>query len=168
VTDPGGLWDAASTIVTVYDPDAGFVTGGGWIDSEAGWGQLDQVCSVAEGKANFGFVSKYQKGQAPSGNTQFGFSAGRLNFHSTLYESLVITENGTAGQYSGTGLVNGEVCPTGEPYRFTVWATDGSAEQDDTSRIRIWCVDGGDEIVVYDPGSGQALDGGSIVIHAGK
>jgi hypothetical protein len=38
------------------------VTGGGWIFSEAGWCQLDDICAGAEGKANFGFVSKYKKG----------------------------------------------------------------------------------------------------------
>ncbi|MCK4795488.1 MAG: PKD domain-containing protein, partial [Desulfobacteraceae bacterium] len=36
VTDPGGLSDTACTIAVVYDPSAGFVTGGGWIDSPEG------------------------------------------------------------------------------------------------------------------------------------
>ena len=41
------------------------------------------------GKANFGFVSKYQHGQStPDGNTEFQFKAGDLNFHSSSYEWL--------------------------------------------------------------------------------
>jgi hypothetical protein len=37
--------------LAVYDPDGGFVTGGGWIWSEPGAYTADPTC---EGKANFG------------------------------------------------------------------------------------------------------------------
>jgi len=57
--DDGGADAEVFEFVVIYDPSAGFVTGGGWIDSPAG-------AYVAEpgltGKANFGFVSKYKKG----------------------------------------------------------------------------------------------------------
>ncbi|MHA1939978.1 MAG: PKD domain-containing protein, partial [Candidatus Thorarchaeota archaeon] len=57
--------------VVIYDPDAGFVTGGGWIDSPTGAYTPDPALT---GQANFGFVSKYKKGQSiPDGNTQFNF-----------------------------------------------------------------------------------------------
>ncbi len=46
----------------VYDPDDGFVTGGGWIDSPAGACQPDPNLS---GKATFGFVSRYKKKAPP-------------------------------------------------------------------------------------------------------
>jgi PKD repeat protein len=36
VTDPAGESSTACTYAVVYDPDDGFVTGGGWIDSPAG------------------------------------------------------------------------------------------------------------------------------------
>ena len=42
--------------ITVYDPNAGFVTGGGWIDSPLGAYIPDPALA---GRANFGFVSKY-------------------------------------------------------------------------------------------------------------
>ena len=48
--------DTACTIAVVYDPSAGFVTGGGWIDSPEGAYIPDPSLT---GKANFGFVSKY-------------------------------------------------------------------------------------------------------------
>jgi len=43
------------TLLAVYDPDGGFVTGGGWIWSPAGAYLPDLTM---EGKANFGFVSQ--------------------------------------------------------------------------------------------------------------
>ena len=85
--------DAASAAskfeyVVVYDPGAGFVTGGDWINSPAGAYAADPAMT---GRANFGFVSKYQKGaNIPTGQTQFQFRAGNLNFHSTVYEWLVV------------------------------------------------------------------------------
>ena len=60
VTDnDGGADPTAFQYVVVYDPNGGFVTGGGWINSPAGAYVADPTLT---GKANFGFVSKYQKG----------------------------------------------------------------------------------------------------------
>src|SRR5207249_6428505 len=59
--------------VVIYDAGAGFVTGGGWINSPQGAYAADQKLV---GKANFGFVSKYKNGQSvPTGETEFQFSA---------------------------------------------------------------------------------------------
>ena len=60
-------------LFAVYDPGAGFVTGGGWINSPTGAYTPNPSLT---GKANFGFVSRYQDGaNTPSGNTQFHFKA---------------------------------------------------------------------------------------------
>ncbi len=132
-------------LLAVYDPEGGFVTGGGWIWSEAGWCQLDDVCANAEGKANFGFVSKYKKGATePTGNTEFNFSAGGLNFHSSSYEWLVVT-GGNYAKFKGSGTINGE-----GDYKFMLWAGD---DDPDTFRIRIWEEDEfGNETEIYDNG----------------
>ena len=154
-------------MVIVYDPNGGFVTGGGWIDSPAGAYSPDP--SLA-GKANFGFVSKYQKGaNAPTGETEFQFKAGDLNFHSTTYQWLVVA--GAKAQYKGEGTINGVA-----GYSFLLTATDGQIAGGggvDKFRIKIWNTLTGD--VVYDNNFGgsddmdlanpQALGGGSIVIH---
>ncbi len=138
-----------NTIVVVYDPSAGFVTGGGWIDSPAGAYKADETLS---GKANFGFVAKYKKGATvPDGNTQFQFKAGDLNFQSSSYEWLVVA--GSAAQFKGEGTINGE-----GSYSFRIWADDGAT---DTFRIQIWDANG----IVYDNGSQQSLGGGSIKVH---
>lgn len=140
-------------LFAVYDPTAGFVTGGGWIESPVN--EAYPYMQVG-GKANFGFVAKYKKGASvPDGNTQFVFKAGNLNFQSTSYQWLVVNQNDGRAQFKGYGTINGE-----GNYGFMLWATDGDP---DTFRIKIW--DAQDETVVYDNGTEQALGGGSIVVH---
>jgi hypothetical protein len=167
VTDDDGASGTDSVMIVVYDPNGGFVTGGGWIDSPAGALIAD---SPATGKANFGFVSKYKKGAtAPEGNTEFQFHAGNVSFHSATYQWLVVNQNGCRAQFKGTGTING----TGS-YGFMLWAYDGNCSAEsgpDKFRIKIW--NGTDETsVVYDNGTtypnGQPLGGGSVVIHVTK
>ncbi len=149
----------AEAYVVIYDPDGGFVTGGGWIDSPAGAYKADLSLT---GKATFGFVSKYKKGRTtPGGNTEFQFKAADLDFHSSSYEWLVVNQGGARAQFKGAGTING----TGD-YLFMLWAGDGDP---DTFRIRIWTEDAdGVETDVYDNGSAQPLGAGSIVIHTKK
>jgi parallel beta-helix repeat protein len=158
----GNTASSEPRLLVIYDPTGGFVTGGGWIWSEAGWCHLDEVCVGAEGKAHFGFVSKYKKGASvPTGNTQFNFNAGGLNFHSDTYEWLVVNQGGANAQYKGTGTINGE----GE-YKFMLWAGD---RDPDTFRIRIWEEDDlGNETDIYDNGFNQPIGGGNIVVHTKK
>ncbi len=159
--DDGGADTETCSFVVVYDPDGGFVTGGGWVMSPAGAYPADPGAS---GRASFGFVSKYKKGAtAPTGSTEFQFQAGGLNFHSEDYQWLVVA--GTKAQYKGTGTVNGV-----GGYSFMLTATDGSP---DRLRMKIWRTS--DSTVVYDNqlGGGDtanpttALSGGQIVIHKG-
>ncbi len=157
--DDGGSDMYIYEFVVVYDPSAGFVTGGGWIDSPEGAYKPDESLS---GKATFGFVSKYKKGaDTPTGNTEFQFHAAGLNFHSDSYEWLVVTGSNYA-RFKGVGTINGEGA-----YKFMLWAGDG---EPDTFRIRIWEEDEvtAVETDIYDNGFDQAIGGGSIVIHTGK
>lgn len=164
-SDPAADPANACTLIVAYDPNGGFVTGGGWIYSAAGACQYNSVCGGAAGKANFGFVSRYKKGATiPTGNTQFQFSAGGLNFHSETYDWLVVNMNGTNAQYKGSGTVNGNLGPAGEAYKFMLWARDFGNTGADTFRMKIWYVDAGSEIVVYDNGFSQEIGGGNIVI----
>lgn len=153
--------------VVVYDPNGGFVTGGGWINSPAGAYTADPAMT---GRANFGFVSKYQKGaNKPTGETEFQFKAGNLNFHSTVYEWLVVA--GAKAQYKGSGTING----AGD-YGFLLTATDGQVSGGGgVDKFRIKIVDKVAGTVVYDNVHGvsddldaadpQAIGGGSIVVH---
>jgi len=156
----GNVGLAVCAMLAVYDPDGGFVTGGGWFASPPSAFVGDPTLT---GRATFGFVSKYQKGAStPDGNTEFQFRAAALNFHSSGYEFLVVTHAGTYAQFKGTGTINGMSAPNGGDFRFMIWAGD---DDPDTFRIRIWWEDAGMEYAVYDNGKDQPLGGGSIVVH---
>jgi hypothetical protein len=156
---------STTSMAVFYDPSAGFVTGGGWI-----WSPACAYDGSLEGRASFGFVSKYKRGaKIPTGQTEFQFTAASLNFHSAAYEWLVVS--GARAQYKGTGTLNGAA-----GYGFLLTAVDGQAPGGggtDKFRIKIWDAAG---TVVYDNRCGadesfstadsQELGGGSIVIHS--
>jgi hypothetical protein len=154
--------------VVVYDANNGFVTGGGWIMSPVGACKLSWCTDNTTGKATFGFVSKYQKGATvPTGNTEFQFQAGNLNFKSTSYDWLVIS--GAKAQYKGSGTINGA-----GSYQFILTAWDGDINGGGgIDRFRIKIIDNATNQVVYDNQMGAAdtadpttaLGGGSVVIH---
>ncbi len=163
--------EAEETVFFVgYDPTGGFVTGGGWIDSPSGaYTPDDPEDDDLTGKANFGFISKYKKGASvPTGQTEFVFQAGDLNFHSSSYDWLVVA--GAKAMFKGVGTING----AGD-YGFMLSAVDAAltpSTSEDRFRIKIWDKNAGD-IVVYDNQMGDddnadvttAIGGGSIVIH---
>jgi uncharacterized repeat protein (TIGR03803 family) len=166
VDEEGSSVEARFEYAVVYDPNGGFVTGGGWIQSPAGAYAADLALS---GKANFGFVSKYQKGATlPTGETEFQLHFATFNFKSTSYQWLVVP--GAKAQYKGSGTING----SGD-YGFLLTATDGQINGGggaDKFRIKIWNKSTG--ATVYDnvPSatddldtvSPQAISGGSIVV----
>ena len=153
-------------MVVIYDPDGGFVTGGGWINSPAGAYLANPSLT---GRASFGFVSKYQHGaNVPTGNTEFQFRAASFNFKSTAYDWLVIA--GARAQYKGTGTINGS-----GNYGFMLTAIDGQINGGggvDKFRIKI-CDKNTNAAIVCDNQIGAAdgddpataIGGGSIVIH---
>jgi hypothetical protein len=151
----------------VYDPSAGFVTGGGWIMSPPGAYTRD---TTVTGRATFDFVLKYQKmATAPTGNTKFNFRAANLNFQSENHDWLVI--DGARAQYQASGTING----AGD-YKLMLSVVDGKLPGKgavDRLRIKIWHYDADLEadVVDYDnqlggsPDEGTAVGGGNIVIH---
>jgi PKD repeat protein len=167
VTDKDG---GASTVpyqyIVVYDPEGGYVTGGGWFTSPVGAYAADPALT---GRADFGFVSKYKTGATvPTGQTQFQFRAANLTFHSDTYEWLVVA--GARAQYKGVGTING----TGG-YGFLITAIDGQINGGggvDKLRVKIWEKASGR--IVYDNQIGAtddanpttSIQGGSIVIHS--
>ncbi|MEJ2111711.1 MAG: hypothetical protein P8Z37_17740, partial [Acidobacteriota bacterium] len=167
IEDNHGGTCRAKVLIVVYDPSAGFVTGGGWIDSP----ERAYVTNPSlTGKATFGFVSKYKKGaNVPTGETEFQFKVANLNFNSESYEWLVVA--GARAQFKGTGTINGS-----GSFGFMLTAIDGEIKGDgiDKFRIKIW--DSVTELIVYDNQLGAeddgeaatALGGGSILIHTKK
>ena len=154
----------ATALLTVYDPEGGFVTGGGWIDSPAGAYVENPTLT---GMAMFGFVSKYERGATtPTGQTEFQFRVADLNFHSDNYEWLVVA--GARAQYKGTGTINGQ-----GNYGFMLTAIDAEltlSTDVDMFRIKIWDKD--NDAIVYDNQIGDddadlttGIVRGSIFIH---
>jgi hypothetical protein len=159
--------------IVIYDPNGGFVTGGGWINSPAGAYKRDLLLT---GKANFGFVAKYKKGSTSvvEGETEFQFQTGNLKFNSSSYENMSLVIGGAKASYKGTGTINGA-----GSYKFMLTAIDGDVSGGggvDKLRMKITDING---IVVYDnqintTSTGDNADpittlgGGSIVIHEVK
>lgn len=170
LVDIGGeITEEIYRYIVIYDPTAGFVTGGGWIFSPEGAYTPDLLLT---GKASFGFVSKYKKGSTvPDGDTEFQFKAGNLNFKSTVYEWLVIASSKAI--FKGSGTINGF-----GNYGFILSAIDAELTPSaviDKFRIKIWDKDNND-VVVYDNNlvvddnadPTTEIGGGSIIIHTGK
>jgi hypothetical protein len=151
-------------LLAVYNPNGGFVTGAGWIQSPAG---AFPENPSATGKAHFGFQSQYQNGaNTPTGNTSFRFKDGNLKFESTAYEWLVVA--GARAQFKGVGTIDGQP----GTFQFMLTAIDGQINGGggvDKFRIKITGSNG----VVYDnqPGGSDqanpttALGAGVITIH---
>ncbi len=137
VTDDDGA-SAASTLnnVVITDATAGFITGGGWI-------------ATPSGKGNLNVNAKYQKNGAATGNTSFAIAGS--SFASTSYDWLVIS--GTTATVQGSGTING----TGN-YGFVVTATDAG---NDAFAIRIF--DKATNATVYE--AAGTLGGGNLTIH---
>jgi hypothetical protein len=159
----GGSGQSVFQYVVVYNPSAGFVTGGGWITSPAGAYAANPSLT---GQANFGFNAKYKSGATvPTGNTDFQFPAANLTFQSTSYDWLVISTN--QAQYQGSGTINGA-----GSYGFLVTAQDNGGHGADRFRLQIWDKNNGNAMV-YDtqPGAATtaapttALGGGRIQVH---
>ncbi len=168
----GGCSESEVVFLPVYDPNGGFVTGGGWINSPQGAMTGDKA--DVEGKANFGFNAKYKTGKNNTsevdGNTNFQFKAGDLHFSSSEHDAMQLVISGAKATYTGTGTVNGA-----GNHKFRVIAIDGQVSGGggvDKFRIMIWD-DNSSSSLLYDNKRGisessddaSEIGGGSIVIH---
>jgi len=133
--DDGGSATSVIGTVVVYDPDAGFVTGGGWFSSG--------------GRYHFNVEARYD-GNSPEGRVDFRLQANRgIDFATGGLEYLVITPS--AAFIRGWGAVAG---------RAGVHFVDMRIEGD-VVHVRITDSAGS---VVYDSGP-VSLSGGTVSIH---
>jgi len=143
----------AFTLVTVYNPEGGSATGGGWIlPAEDGQNSHPNI------KANFGFNAKYKNGE-PTGHLEFRSTDGHIDMKSDSIDQLVITSDKIV-HFIGWAEVNGE-----DGYMFFVTAIDnGEPGKDDSFVIRIWAPGADPYDDSTELASGQ-LQGGNIVVH---
>jgi PKD domain-containing protein len=178
VTDDDQHSATASGIVVVFDPGAGFVTGGGHIDSPAGAYTPDP--SVA-GKVHFVMQADYPSGSTtPTGNVKVRIQDINLEMDATSLDWLVISPNGEAA-VKGSGTMGGQ------DVRFIMYGYQGCGGNpapgcqpgSDSFRVVIWpSAQGANPTApfIYDnvPGADleladatpQPLSGGNIQIHA--
>lgn len=172
-----GCSETASVVyMPIYNPDGGFVTGGGWINSPQNTGV--RFMQVA-GNGNFGFNAKYKTGKNEvnqvDGSTTFHVNAGGMNFKSSSHAAMSLVISNHKATYTGEGTINGQ-----GGYEFRVIAVDGdiiAKGTPDRFRIKIW--DKFTKEVVYDneiealesaepTNFSTQLGGGSVVIHTPK
>jgi PKD repeat protein len=160
--DNGGQAVAiASSYIAVYDPTAGFVTGSAHYTSPPGAYPADPN---ATGTAQVGLEVRYQHvtDTTPSGNADFKYKTGDIEFAATGFSWLVIGST-TKAFFAGAGTVNGVA-----GYSFLVSIIDGSPDQ---VRVKVW--DTSTLTVIYDNQTGAPddasattpIDSGSLQIH---
>ena len=133
VTDKdGGSSSSTFEFVVVYDPNGGFVTGGGWFTTtESSYKEVP----AASGRTYIGFVSRYLPGQTvPSGSVRLAFHPGGLDFRSTALTWMGITSSTGTAEVRGEGLVNGVA-----GFTFRLIAVDGGK----SDRLSLTIMSGG-------------------------
>jgi len=155
VTDDRDVQSSDTTMVVVYDPEAGSATGGGWFWSAQGNLKRDLE---SEGKATFGFVTRYKR-DAAAGNLEFQYHVGDINLKSTDITWLVVSSPNAS--FQGEGTINGEGL-----YTFRVLAKDGAQAggQPDEFTIKIWEGTDTEADPIYQALHAE-LGGGNIIIH---
>lgn len=161
VTDQGNLSGQATypQYLVVYDPNGGFVTGGGWFSSPADGS-----------KASFGFTAQYQQGNTvPTGSAQFRLQGTSLDFTSSGYDWLVVSGTPPAqALLQGSGTINGQ-----SGYKILIAASDGKQAGTgiDQIRVKIWNPVTGQTVYDSQPGApdnaapATRLGAGSITVH---
>ncbi|MQY16842.1 hypothetical protein SRB5_70450 [Streptomyces sp. RB5] len=132
VTDDDGGSDWAEVMVVVYDPDAGFVTGGGSADPETATDTPATLTAPGKGTAKFTFNPKYlpdDEGPAASGGkVAYRLSSGDFELDGQSVDWLVVTPDGRTA-FRGTGTLNGE-----DGYGFVAYAT----QEPEALRLVVW------------------------------
>ncbi|MHC2990183.1 hypothetical protein OB13_00750 [Pontibacter sp. HJ8] len=176
----------ATRYVHVFDTEAGFLTGGGWLRSPA---HPDYEFMQTSSRAYFGLMARYKKGEENplQGEMQLLVENGSFYFRGSLQQARTLVIAGNQAFYRGQGKVTyrdsaGKFINDSRTFGFLVAATDGNfgkAREEDQLRIQVWEIrpDGTRGAVVYDNQAAcstnlddnvtacQAISSGTITIH---
>lgn len=158
-SDGDGGTDVDRTVVAVYDPAAGSVTGSGAMASPPG---AYVGAPASSGPATFDLVAKYKdRTGKPSGSLAFVYAIGPFELRATGYDWLVVA--GAKAQARGTATVGGVA-----GHRFLLSVSDGP----DGFRLQVWDAAGAsvydnlrgapDDLDAFDP---PPITAGSVVVH---
>ena len=94
-------------IIVVYDPAAGFSSGGGWFIPDGASFISEEFVTDTVSKANFGFIVKYKKGaDSPDGKLEFQYNAGDIDEVMTFSsEQSVVTGHPFAAFTTGLAQI---------------------------------------------------------------
>jgi hypothetical protein len=137
-------------IVPVYFPNGSFASGGGWIE-------VTVPDEGNPGRANFGFIAKYEDDQT-KGNLEFQYKDGNINLKSKQIEWLVISN--VSAQFEGIGSIKGRE----GLFTFRINCTDNEGNpNEDKFTIKIWKSTDTQEDPIY-KALNQNLKGGDIIV----
>jgi len=150
-TDVAGNQSSSDKLyLAVYNPSAGYVTGGGWIIPD----DATRIGVSSGAKVTFGFNVKYLSGSStPDGSFAASDKQDGLEFKSTSMEWLTVS--GATADFQGQATVNGS-----GSYTFRAHVVDGAPNQ---FAIRIWGSNNSFDNPSYR--ISNSLSGGSIIIH---
>ncbi|HEX6684651.1 MAG TPA: PKD domain-containing protein [Candidatus Limnocylindrales bacterium] len=167
--DDGAVSEPTSVLAIVYDPEGGFVTEGGFIDSPAG---ALVAAPSAQGRLTIEFNPKYRPGEpgptVGGGKVAASLHGAAFTLDSTALEWLVVAPSGKVA-VKGVGTVNGQ-----SGYGFVTYGFNAP----DKVRLVVWPLSAGSypqQTLVYDNrepadydldlSDPQPLAGGSLRIH---
>jgi hypothetical protein len=136
----GNLGTSSCTQVVIFDPNGGFVTGGGTVNVPAG---TDLANPTASGQVSFSLDVRYlpKSQNVPSGSFEVQFPAGNIDFQSTTLDYLVMTSEPRA-RVQGSGTINGTVSCK---FQFDAWNGSFVPGKTDAFGVKIYqCSDGHD------------------------
>ena len=154
-SDGDGGSGSATTLVVLYDPAAGPVSGDAQIDSPAG---ALRTAPGSTGRAPFSVSATYPRttSTTPNGSVTWQLPTSGFRFSSRTLSWLVVS--GTRFQIGGTGEVGGS-----GTYRFLLTGVDGRqpSGQGDLVRLRVWDPAAGNAVVydsTLDPAATDDMD----------
>jgi hypothetical protein len=153
VSDDEGASATSSSAIVVFNPAAGSISGGGWIDGGAG------------GKTHVNIDVRYGS-TTPTGKFTIHGSSAILDLTSSSFEYLVVS--GTTATFRGAGTLS-----DGTAVTFLVSGLDGklAGTKVDLIRLKVWNTATGQVIYDTDPGAADTappatvLAGGSVTVH---
>ncbi|MFD3003042.1 SBBP repeat-containing protein [Pontibacter toksunensis] len=170
--------------VHVYDPEAGFVSGGGSSDSPT---HADYELMQRGGELYWGFVAKYRKEKQVIGSALVILETGPSIFRSTSVEDGSLVISGNSAFFKGKGVLlyqrGLDVRIDNRRFGYLIAATDGQLGTNtgpDRLRLKIWVIneDGTEGSIVYDNQVSctsasldnnarpcDAIDKGNVIIH---
>jgi hypothetical protein len=166
VDEEGRSATRALPLITVYDPDGGFVVAQGTVASPAERCFISQECFDESGTGSFRLMARYDR-RTKGLTGSMHYEVGQLSFDSEVLEWMLVDADEQSARVSGTGRIPGfdpaAFGLEGYEVRFLARAVRGRPGQ---MHIRIWLQGpgSGEVLLIYDPGEPLPLLSGNVMV----